>query len=126
MAEGLSKKHLGFMAHFYSAGLVNKAADPLAVQALHKHEVDMSKEKSKTVQDLANISFDFVIALCPNMPLQQPAFAKARVVQHIFDDPQKMAEKFEKSVDKMRCYTDACDEIESFITELPKIYPQYF
>ncbi len=126
---GFSKKHLGYMAHFYAAGLQEKNLDAYAIQAMHDHEISL--EKVKTLQEVAQQTvalpaLDFVVLLSAGLPTQHTVFGNARVVQHVFDDPQSMVKGLQDSAAILRCYTECCAEIESFITELPKIYPEYF
>ncbi len=126
ITEGLAKKHLGHMAHFYSAGIQAKAVDPFAIKAMRNHEVVIGTEPPKSLEDVASFPMDFVILLCEGLSPQNLSFTGARIVQHVFDNPQEMAKNLKNAVEIERCYADACEEIESFVTELPKIYPDYF
>ena len=64
MAEGLAKYIWGTKAEIYSAGSKPSTLNPLAVQALKEIEIDISKQYSKSVDDIPVKAFDYIITLC--------------------------------------------------------------
>ena len=52
------------IAEPYSAGVVAKGLDPRAVKVMAEAGVDISRHRSKSVQELANRDFDYVVTVC--------------------------------------------------------------
>ncbi len=67
LAEGLAKSIFGSEAEIESAGSKPTRVNPLAIEALKELEIDISKNTSKTVDDLSKAfvdHLDYVITLC--------------------------------------------------------------
>lgn len=64
MAEGLAKRILGSDAEVYSAGSKPSKLNPLAVEALKEIGIDISKQYSKSVDDIPVKDFDYIVTLC--------------------------------------------------------------
>ena len=64
MAEGLVNADLGDRFQAFSAGTVSTSVNPLAIRALAEIGIDISGQKSQTLDDFAGESFDYVITLC--------------------------------------------------------------
>lgn len=121
MAEGFVN-HLraeGFRA--YSAGVEPHGLNPLAVEAMAEAGVDISAAVSKTVDDLPDADFDFVVTLCGHARETCPFFpSAARRVHKGFDDPPKLAEGLSDREDILNCYRRVRDEIRAFVEGLPE------
>ncbi len=130
MSEALAKKH--FPAHMsaYSAGTKAQGLNPYAMQSLEKKDIDISSLRSKSLDDLKaefpQIAFSLVVTLCGDAAETCPVFMGARTVHHGFDDPPQITKNMDDEQEIIQVYDDVCDEIESFITEMPKIYPEVF
>jgi arsenate reductase len=67
LAEGLAKEVFGDKAEIESAGSVPKTVNPHAIKALKEIGIDISKHRSKSVNDLSPrflVDLDYVITLC--------------------------------------------------------------
>lgn len=64
MAEGWARRLHGGWLDAYSAGTEPKGLDPMAVAVMAEAGVDISGHISKHVSELAQDSFDLVVALC--------------------------------------------------------------
>jgi arsenate reductase (thioredoxin) len=89
-----------------------------------KAGVDISKQISKHVNSLQNITFDAVITVCNKARESCPFFPGAKKVLHVgFDDPPAMAKSLAalgRSQEEQRnCYGRVRDEIRAFIETLP-------
>ena len=62
IAEGLSKKLYGSDIYVQSCGLQTGELDDLMVAIMREKGIDMSKHTAKTLNELADTSFDLVIA----------------------------------------------------------------
>ena len=65
MAEGLMKQMFGDRVYVDSAGVTASEVDPFAVAAMAEIGIDISRHKAKSLDDLADNSFDLVISLSP-------------------------------------------------------------
>ena len=67
IAEGLGKSIFGNSAEIHSAGSKPSKVNPLAIEVMREHDVDLSTHYSKTVDDLSTnfvSDLDYVITLC--------------------------------------------------------------
>ncbi len=120
MAEGFCRQLCGDAFDCYSAGLEAHGLNPYAVQVMRESGVDISTRKSKTVSELGNIQFDYVITVCGHADENCPVFLENTTVIHRgFDDPPKLAAAMEDEVDRLDCYRRVRDEIKAFIETLP-------
>ena len=64
LAEGIATAMFGNKAAFYSAGSKPSKINPLAIKVLKEISVDISGHTSKSVEDIPQKNFDYVITLC--------------------------------------------------------------
>jgi arsenate reductase (thioredoxin) len=64
MAEGLLRHLLGDHYRAFSAGTEATAVHPLALLAMEKAGIDITKQWSKTVDELAGKKFNVVVTVC--------------------------------------------------------------
>jgi arsenate reductase len=121
MAEGLCRKLHGDSIDTFSAGIETHGLNPLAVRAMAELDIDISGQRSKTVDDLAGDGFDFVITVCGHADETCPVFpAKTRVIHRGFDDPPKLAAGAGSDDEAMPHYRRVRDEIRDYLSDLPK------
>ena len=121
MAEGLCRELHGESIDAFSAGIETHGLNPLAVRAMAELDIDISGHRSKTVEDLADTEFDFVITVCRHADETCPVFpAKTRVIHRGFDDPPKLAADAGSDDEAMPHYRRVRDEIHDYLSELPK------
>lgn len=110
MAEGLINHYLGDRFQAFSAGTEATRVNPLAIKTLSESGIDISHHYSKTLDEFAGESFDYVITLCGDANEKCPLFFGGVKRMHIgFSDPSKfigtdeevMAE-FRKSRDEIK------------------------
>ena len=88
MAEGLLRHDGGARFEVESAGVSPTAVRPEAVAVMRELGIDISAQRSKSVDEFAGRSFDYVITVCDNAREQCPVFPSAtRRVHWSFDDP---------------------------------------
>lgn len=75
MAEALLRTHGGGAFESWSAGIAPREVSPLAVRALFEAGIDWSRARAKSVQELPQRTFEYVITLsdsareqCPELP----------------------------------------------------------
>ena len=120
MAEGLTRHLKGDEIEPFSAGVAPKGIDPRATEAMAEIDIDISKQTSKSLDDIKGIDFDYVLTLCDNAQQSCPSFpAKTRVIHVGFQDPPKLAETARNEEEAMLHYRLVRDEIKSFVERLP-------
>ena len=121
MAEAWARRLKGNLIEAYSAGTAPKGVDPRAVRAMAEAGVDISRQRSKSVGQLGDIEFDYVITLCDDAQQTCPFFpAKTAAVHRGFDDPPRLAEDAKDEEEAMRHYRRVRDEIREYIKTLPE------
>jgi len=121
MAEGFARVLKGEAIEPYSAGLLAKGLDPRAVRVMREAGVDISGQRSKTLDDLAGERFDWVVTVCGHAHETCPVFpAGARVLHRGFDDPPRLAEGARSEEEALAPYRRVRDEIRRFIESLPE------
>jgi arsenate reductase len=120
MAEAWTKHLKGDLLEPYSAGVEPRRVDPRAVKAMAEVGLDISGQRSKDVDALGSIEFDYVITLCDNARESCPYFpAKTKLTHKGFDDPPKLAENARSEEEAMAHYRRVRDEIKAFVETLP-------
>ena len=89
MAEGLVRHFLGERWEAFSAGTAPAGhVHPLAVQATAELGIDISVQRSKSVDEFRDTEFDFVITVCDNAAKDCPIWLGPGRVKHMsFPDP---------------------------------------
>lgn len=97
MAEGYLRHFAGNRAEIYSAGVEAHGLNPLAVRFMKEDGIDISSHRSKLVDELAGIDFDYIITVCDNAKERCPVFpSNARKFHYDFPDPSKVIGKDEE------------------------------
>uniref|UniRef100_A0A7C5AKE9 Arsenate reductase ArsC n=1 Tax=Desulfobacca acetoxidans TaxID=60893 RepID=A0A7C5AKE9_9BACT len=90
MAEGLVNHDLAGQVQAFSAGVRPTRVNPRAVQVMAEIGIDISRQRSKSVDELAGEHFDLVITVCDQAAEQCPLFPGDTEVLHVgFPDPAK-------------------------------------
>jgi arsenate reductase (thioredoxin) len=120
MAEAWTRRLKGNDFEAYSAGIAPKEIDPRAVKAMAEAGVNISSQKSKDIDSLGPLEFDYVITLCDNARESCPYYpARTRLIHKGFDDPPILAESEKTEEEAMGHYRRVRDEIRAFIENLP-------
>ena len=119
MAEGLTR-HLKFdVIEPYSAGIETHGMNPLAIRAMEEIGVDITSMRSKHVEELRDVSFDYVVTVCDHAHEHCPIIPGA-VMRHVgFDDPPRLARGASTDAEALPHYRRVRDEIRAFVETLP-------
>jgi arsenate reductase len=121
MAEGWARELKRGTIQACSAGIEKHGLDPRAVLVMAEAGVDISSQYSKTIDELGDLQFDYVITVCDNAKESCPLFAgDARVIHAGFEDPPALAREETCEEDKLRHYRRVRDEIRAFVESLPE------
>jgi len=122
MAEGFARELPGGGVQPYSAGIETHGLNPHAVTVMAEAGVDISGQSSKTLDDLAGITFDLLVTVCGHARENCPIFpGETRVVHAGFDDPPALAAGETDPVKALAHYRRVRDEIRSFIGTLQEL-----
>ncbi|MBI3659932.1 arsenate reductase ArsC [Candidatus Acetothermia bacterium] len=122
MAEGWARYLKSETIEAYSAGLEPRGLDPRAVAIMEEAKVDISKQRSKHVNELRGIRFDYVVTVCGHASEHCPFFPGAHATVHVgFDDPPKLAANATTEAEALAHYRRIRDEIKAFVEKLPGI-----
>ena len=120
MAEGWTRHLIGDVTEPFSAGIETHGVNPFAVKVMAEAGVDISNQRSKLVDEIMYIKFDYVITLCGHARENCPFFpGKIRRVHAGFDDPPRLAENARTKEEALVHYRRVRDEIRAFIEKLP-------
>ena len=92
MAQGWCRHLKGDIIEAYSAGIETHGLNPIAVRVMAEAGVDISGHRSKHLDELKDINFDYVVTVCDNAHESCPMFPGRTKVVHVgFDDPPRLA-----------------------------------
>jgi arsenate reductase len=115
MAEGLLKADGGERFEVFSAGVSPSQVRPEAIEAMGEIGIDISGQRSKSIEEFAGLAFDYVITVCDNAREQCPFFpAETRRIHWSFDDPAA-AEGDEQ--ERLAVFRRVRDEIRAWLGE---------
>ncbi|MBT3375769.1 MAG: arsenate reductase ArsC [Lentisphaerae bacterium] len=121
MAEGLCRHFRGDVIDAASAGIETHGLNPSAVRVMADIGIDISGHHSKTVADLGDAVFDYVVTVCGHANETCPFFpARTRVVHQGFDDPPRLAAEATSEEEALNHYRRVRDEIRAWILSLPE------
>lgn len=88
MAEGLLRQDGGDRFEVFSAGVEPSHVRPQAIEAMREVGIDISGQRSKSVDEFSGEEFDYVITVCDNAKEQCPIFpGKTKRIHWSLDDP---------------------------------------
>lgn len=88
MGEGLFRAEGGAGLEVFSAGVKPGAVRPEAIAVMREIGIDISAHRSKSVDEFAGLSFDYVVTVCDNARDTCPAYPGGTVRIHwSLEDP---------------------------------------
>jgi len=120
MAEGWARHLKSDCLEPFSAGIETHGLNADAVRVMAEVGVDISHQRSKRVEELRDVPFDYVVTVCDHAQERCPIFrGKAKVVHAAFDDPPRLAADARTDEERLAPYRRVRDEIKSFVMGLP-------
>ncbi|HSK71499.1 MAG TPA: arsenate reductase ArsC [Pyrinomonadaceae bacterium] len=115
MAEGLLKYICRSEYEVFSAGTKPSAVRPEAIKALAEIGIDISGNRSKSVDEFANAEIDYVLTVCDNAQENCPYFpAKTKLIHQSFEDPATVEGDEET---RLKAFRAARDQIRTYLEE---------
>lgn len=88
MAEGLLRNLAGDRFEVESAGISPTHVRPEAITVMREIGIDISQQRSQSVDEFSEEEFDYVITVCDNANEQCPVFpGKTTRIHWSFEDP---------------------------------------
>lgn len=110
----------GDVIEAYSAGIETHGLNPLAVRVMAEVGVDISGQRSKHVDELRGVEFDYVVTVCDHAHGSCPVFpGRTKVVHMGFDDPPRLAREARTEAEALEHYRRVRDEIRASVERLP-------
>jgi arsenate reductase len=120
MAEGWAKELKPDVIEAWSAGIEKHGLNLMAVRVMAEAGVDIGIHSSKTIDELPEQQFDYVITLCGHANETCPVFPGRIKKIHVgFDDPSNLAKGAQTEEKALDHYRKVRDEIKHFISEFP-------
>jgi arsenate reductase len=120
MAEGWARQLKADTIEAYSAGVEPHGMNQNAIRVMAEAGVDISGQWSKHVDELKEVTFDYVVTVCDHAHESCPIFpGKTKVVHVGFDDPPLLAKSARDEAEALTHYRRVRDEIQDFTTTLP-------
>ena len=120
MAEGWARALKPGEVEACSAGVEPHGMNTRAVRAMAEVGVDITSQRSKHVDELKDVAFDYVVTVCDHANETCPVFpGKTRRVHVGFDDPPRLAKDAKSEEEAMAHYRRVRDEIRDFVQKLP-------
>jgi arsenate reductase len=107
MAEGFLNDFYGDKYEAHSAGLEPTRVNPLAIEVMAEVGIDISKHRSKSIEELRRESFEYVVTVCDHAKEACPFFPEGRFFIHKgFADPSTFIGTKDENLRKIRRVRD--------------------
>jgi arsenate reductase (thioredoxin) len=117
MAEGLLRHDAGGMFEVVSAGTKPSQVRPEAIAVMRELGIDISGQRSKSVDEFAGEAFDYVLTVCDHAKESCPIYpGHMNRLHHGFEDPASIQGTEEERVIAFR---KVRDEIRSYLRHFP-------
>jgi len=119
MAEGILRHIDGEKFTVESAGVAPSSVRPEAVEVMREIGIDISGQRSKSVDEFSDRHFDFIITVCDNAKESCPRFpGNAERIHWSFDDPAAAEGNLEARLSSFRRVRDQIkDRLRGFASE---------
>lgn len=119
MAEGLLRSACGNRFEVFSAGTHPSVVNPHAIEAMLERGIDISRHRSKSVDEFDGQDFDYVIAVCDNANENCPVFPRhTKRIHWSFEDPAAASGSKEE---KLKVFRRVRDEIAARLSEFIRL-----
>lgn len=114
MAEGLLRHLAGDRFEVFSAGTRPVGLNPNAVKVMAELDIDISRHRSKSVDEFSGRSFDYVITVCDRARESCPIFpGNGKRLHREFEDPAAAP-----ADEQLVLFRKVRDQIHAYVEEL--------
>jgi arsenate reductase len=90
MAEALLNTLHGDRYEAHSAGITPTKINPYVVKAMAEIGIDISKNRSKSIEEFRGENFNYVLTVCDSAKEACPFFPGEKVIHKAFEDPSQL------------------------------------
>jgi arsenate reductase len=121
MAEGLLRYDSGDRFEVESAGTNATFVRPEAIRVMRELGIDISGQRSKSVDEFAGQSFDYLITVCDHARETCPVFfGGAKKLHHNFEDPAAFTGPEEE---RLALFRGVRDGLRVYLREFTRTIP---
>lgn len=120
MAEGFCRHLWGSDFNVFSAGKKKHGMNQHAIRVMKEVDVDINSHYSKTVEELPDIAFDYVITVCDSAKDNCPCFLGGKTIHMGFQDPPALTREIKNEEEMITVYRRVRDEIKTFVEDLKR------
>ena len=114
MAEGLTRSIYGDNYDVHSAGTQPSKINPYAIRVMKEVGIDISQQRSKSIEEFRGQKFDYVITVCDQAKETCPFFPGVIIIHKGFKDPSQSSGTEDEILTEFRKIRD---EIKVWIKE---------
>jgi arsenate reductase len=112
IAEGILNSLYADKYEAYSAGVQPSHVSPYAIESLRELGIDISNHSSKSINEIQDKKFDYVVTVCDNIKESCPFLPGKKLIHKGFMDPASI----DGSIDEiMNGFRKIRDEIKDWI-----------
>jgi arsenate reductase len=120
MTEGLLRHDSGERFEVESAGTKASSVRPEAIQVMREIGIDISGHRSKSVDEFAGQTFDYVLTVCDHAQESCPIYpGHSNRLHHNFQDPAAVEGSEEQ---RLAAFRKVRDEIRMYLRTFPPIH----
>jgi arsenate reductase len=112
MAEGFLKTLYGDRYEGFSAGIEPTQVNPYAVKVMAEIGIDISMQRSKSIEDFRGKTFNYVATVCDHAKETCPFFPGEKILHRGFEDPSDFKGTEDEILKRVR---HVRDEIKDWI-----------
>jgi len=106
IAEAFLNTIYGDKYEAYSAGLEPAKINPYVIRVMTELGVDISKQRSKSIEEFHEEKFDYVVTVCDHAREACPFFPGEKIIHKSFEDPAGFKGTEEEIMEKVRHLRD--------------------
>jgi arsenate reductase len=114
MAEGLLNARYSDRYDAYSAGVTPTAVNPYVIKAMSEIGIDISMNRSKSIEEFRGRTFDYVVTVCDHAKEVCPFFPGETILHKSFTDPAEFNGEDDEILDGVR---QVRDDIKDWIEQ---------
>lgn len=114
IAEGLLNTIYGSRYEAHSAGIEPSKVNPYAVEVMKELGIDISNNRSKSIEEFRDTNFDYVVTVCDNAKEACPFFPGKKILHESFEDPAEFEGNIEET---LAVFRKVRDKIKNWIQE---------
>ena len=114
MAEGLLNALYGNRLKAFSAGTTPTKVNPIAIKVMAEIGIDISKNRSKSIEEFRGETFDYVVTVCNHAQATCPFFPGKKILHQSFRDPSEFKGSEDTILKEVRWVRD---EIKTWIED---------